>query len=60
MTRVAPTMVRREHNNGVPKFWVGTDEETKNTTPLSLARKEWVRVCVTKCNGGEKNMIIKC
>ena len=59
-TRVAPTTVRREHNNRVPKFQVDTDRETENTTPLSLARKEWVRVCVTKCNGGEKNMIIKC
>ena len=42
MTRVAPMMVRREHNNGVPKFWVGTDGETKNTTPLSPVRKEWL------------------
>ena len=41
-TRVAPTMVRREHNNGVPKFRVDTDGETENTTPLSPARKEWL------------------
>ena len=40
-TRVAPTMVRREHNNIVPKFRVDTDGETDNTTTLSLARKEW-------------------
>ena len=31
-TRVAPTMVRREHNNEISKFWVDTDRETKNTT----------------------------
>ena len=36
------TTVRREHNNGVQKFRVETDGETKNTTPLSLARKEWL------------------
>ena len=41
-TRVAPTTVRREHNNGAPKFRVDTDGETKNTTTLSLARKEWL------------------
>ena len=41
-TRVAPTTVRREHNNGVPKFRVDTDGETENTTPVSLARKEWL------------------
>ena len=40
--RVAPTMVRREHNNRVPKFWVDIDGETENTTPLSPARKEWL------------------
>ena len=40
-TRVAPMMVRRKHNNGAPKFWVGTDGETENTTTLSPARKEW-------------------
>ena len=34
-TRVVPTMVRREHNNGVPKFRVDTDGETENTTTLS-------------------------
>ena len=38
-TRVAPTTVRREHNNRVSKFRVDTDGETENTTPLSLARK---------------------
>ena len=42
MTRVALMTVRREHNNRVPRFRVDTDEETKNTTPLSLARKEWL------------------
>ena len=36
MTRVAPTMVRRKHNKGVPKFRVDTDEETKNTTTLYI------------------------
>ena len=41
MTRVALMTVIREHNNGVPKFRVDTDGETENTTPLSLARKEW-------------------
>ena len=41
-TRVTPTTVRREHNNGVSKFWVDTDEETENTTPLSPAKKEWL------------------
>ena len=40
MTRVAPTTVRREHNNGGLKFRVDTDGEAKNTTPLSPARKE--------------------
>ena len=40
--RVALTTVRREHNNGVPKFRVDTDGETENTTTLSLARKEWL------------------
>ena len=30
-TRVAPMMVRREHNNGAPKFRVDTDGETDNT-----------------------------
>ena len=39
-TRVAPTMIRREHSNGAPKFWVDTNGETENTTPLSPARKE--------------------
>ena len=42
MTRVAPMTVRREHNNGVLKFWVDTDGETENTTPLPPARKEWL------------------
>ena len=41
-TRVAPTMVRREHNNGSPKFQVDTDGEIENTTTLSPARKEWL------------------
>ena len=41
-TRVAPTTVRREHNNEAPKFRVDTDGETNNTTPLSSARKEWL------------------
>ena len=41
-TRVAPTMVRREHNNGAPKFRVDIDGEIENTTPLSPARKEWL------------------
>ena len=41
-TRVALTIVRREHNNRVPKFRVDTDGETENTTPLSLTRKEWL------------------
>ena len=41
-TRVAPTTVRRENNNGTPKFWVDTDGETENTTTLSPARKEWL------------------
>ena len=40
--RVAPTTVRREHNNGAPKFWVDTDGKTENTTTLSPARKEWL------------------
>ena len=39
MTRVVPTMVRREHNNRVPKFRVDTNGEIENITPLSLARK---------------------
>ena len=38
-TRVAPTTIRREHNNGVPKFRVDTEGKTKNTTTLSPARK---------------------
>ena len=41
-TRVAPTAVRREHNNEVPKFRVDTDGEIENTTTLSLVRKEWL------------------
>ena len=41
-TRVAPTTVGREHNNRVPKFWIDTDGEIENTTPLSPARKEWL------------------
>ena len=41
-TRVVPTTVRREHNNGEPKFRVDTDRETENTTTLSTARKEWL------------------
>ena len=41
-TRLAPTMVRREHNKEVSKFRVDTDGETKNTTTLSPARKEWL------------------
>ena len=41
-TRVAPTMVRREHNKGVSKFQVDTYKEIDNTTTLSLARKEWL------------------
>ena len=41
-TRVAPTTVKREHNNGAPKFRVDTDGETENTTTLSTARKEWL------------------
>ena len=41
-TRVRPMMVRREHNNGVPKFRVDTDRETENTTTLSPAKKEWL------------------
>ena len=36
-TRVAPTTVRKEHNNGAPKFRVDIDGKTKNTTPLSSA-----------------------
>ena len=40
--RVAPTTIRRKHNNGAPKFWVDTDGETKNTTTLSPTRKEWL------------------
>ena len=46
MTRVVPTMVRREHNNEAPKFRVDTDG--KNTTPLSSARKEWL--CASASN----------
>ena len=34
-TRMAPTTVRREHNNKVPKFRVNIDGETENTTLLS-------------------------
>ena len=41
-TGVAPIIVRREHDNRVPKFLVDTDRETENTTPLSPARKEWL------------------
>ena len=41
-TRVAPMMVRKEHNNGVRKFRVDTDGETENTTTLSPDRKEWL------------------
>ena len=41
-TRVASMTVRREHNNGAPKFRVDTDGETENTTTLSPARKEWL------------------
>ena len=41
-TRVAPTTVKRELNNGAPKFRVDTEGKTKNTTTLSLARKEWL------------------
>ena len=41
-TRVTPTTVRREHNNGASKFRVDTDEKTENTIPLLLARKEWL------------------
>ena len=41
-TRVAPTTVRREHNNGAPKFRVDIDRKTENTTPLSPTRKEWL------------------
>ena len=37
--RVAPTMVRREHNNRVSKFQVDIDGETENTTPLSPPEK---------------------
>ena len=35
-TRVAPTMVRREHNKGIPKFQVDTNGETENTTTLYI------------------------
>ena len=42
MTKVAPTTVRREHNNKVSKFRVDIDRETENTTTLSPARKEWL------------------
>ena len=38
-TRVAPTTVRRKHNNEAPKFRVNTDGETENTTTLSPASK---------------------
>ena len=41
-TRVALTTVRREHNNGAPKFQVNTEGKTENTTTLSPARKEWL------------------
>ena len=41
-TRVASMTVRREHNNGAPKFWIDTDGKTENTTLLSPARKEWL------------------
>ena len=41
-TKVAPTTVRREHNNEAPKFQVDIDEETENTTTLSPVRKEWL------------------
>ena len=41
-TRVALTMVRREHKKGVSKFRVDTDREIENTTTLSSARKEWL------------------
>ena len=41
-TRVVPTTVRREHNNGALKFRIDTDGETENTTTLSPARKEWL------------------
>ena len=41
-TRVALTMVRREHNNGAPKFRIDTNRKIENTTPLSPARKEWL------------------
>ena len=41
-TRVVPTTIKREHNKGVSKFRVNTDRETKNTTTLSPARKEWL------------------
>ena len=39
MTRVVPTTVRREHNNGISKFRVDTNRETENTTTLSSAIK---------------------
>ena len=42
LTWVAPTMVRREHNNEVSKFRVDTNREIENTTTLSPARKEWL------------------
>ena len=42
MIRVAPTIVRREHNKRVSKFRVDTDKEIENTTTLSPARKEWL------------------
>ena len=38
-TRVAPTTVKRGHNNEAPKFRVDTEEETENITTLSPARK---------------------
>ena len=41
-TRVAPTTVRKEHNNGAPKFRVDTDGKTENATPLSPTRKKWL------------------
>ena len=40
--RVAPTTVRREHNNRASKFRVDIDGKIENATPLSPARKEWL------------------
>ena len=48
-SRVAPTTIRREHNNRVSKFWVDTDRETKNTTTLSPAGKEQIWICCFLC-----------